>query len=215
MFDRLPQKEVPQGTRAGLDIFEGLTPEQIREKITNPQDPIHEPIRRLIHGTVRNLILSSTHPAYDLVEDLTQEVLLKVWKNIGSFRGDSDFKTWVIAITRNAFISRIRSRNRHENKTDSLEQIAENNGHNLPESDLSPSEKQIVENLGNQQFFDSLKGSLAPGEFQLLEMRFREDLSYGEIGKRLHIKEKTIKTRFYRLFEKIRGVNKKNMQADG
>jgi RNA polymerase sigma-70 factor, ECF subfamily len=38
-------------------------------------------------------------------EDLTQEVFLRAWRNIGSFRGDARFTTWLHSIAANAAIN--------------------------------------------------------------------------------------------------------------
>jgi RNA polymerase sigma-70 factor (ECF subfamily) len=38
-------------------------------------------------------------------EEITQEVLLRIWKGLPSFRSDSSLSTWIYAITRNACIT--------------------------------------------------------------------------------------------------------------
>jgi RNA polymerase sigma-70 factor (ECF subfamily) len=45
----------------------------------------------------------------DLADDITQDVFLKVLRNIGSYRGESAFKTWLFAITRNVAVNYLRS----------------------------------------------------------------------------------------------------------
>lgn len=45
----------------------------------------------------------------DLADDVTQEVFLRVYRNIGSFRGQSSIKTWLFSITRNTAINMQRS----------------------------------------------------------------------------------------------------------
>lgn len=44
---------------------------------------------------------------FDEAEDLTQEVFIKVWENLNSFRGDSAFSTWIYRITVNQTLNRI------------------------------------------------------------------------------------------------------------
>ena len=52
-------------------------------------------------------------------EDAAQETAIKVFLNLGQFRGDSQFRTWVISIARNEGLGRIRKAGRL--KEDSLE----------------------------------------------------------------------------------------------
>lgn len=40
-------------------------------------------------------------PHHHDLEDLKQEVWLRVWQNIGRFKGNSSFYTWLCAIGRN------------------------------------------------------------------------------------------------------------------
>lgn len=48
------------------------------------------------------------HGQADLADDLTQETFLKVYLNIDKFRGDSQFKTWLFAIAKRAFLTSLR-----------------------------------------------------------------------------------------------------------
>ena len=43
-------------------------------------------------------------------EDAAQEAMIKVYRNLHSFRGDSKFSTWVISIARNEGLARLRRR---------------------------------------------------------------------------------------------------------
>lgn len=42
-------------------------------------------------------------------EDIAQEVFIKVYHHVGSFRGESSFKTWLFALTRNLAINEMKS----------------------------------------------------------------------------------------------------------
>ncbi len=52
--------------------------------------------------------------------DITQEVFLKAWRSIESFRGDSGFSTWLFRITVNMCVDYARKRQSHP-KTERLE----------------------------------------------------------------------------------------------
>src|SRR6266567_6286032 len=57
----------------------------------------------------------------DSAADLAQEVFLKAFQRIGSFRADSRFTTWLYSIARNHCLDELRSRTaRPENTVDAV-----------------------------------------------------------------------------------------------
>ena len=41
-------------------------------------------------------------------EDAAQETVIKVYQNLDKFRGDAQFRTWVLSIARNEGLGRLR-----------------------------------------------------------------------------------------------------------
>jgi RNA polymerase sigma-70 factor (ECF subfamily) len=54
----------------------------------------------------------SSDPA--LAEELTQEVFVRAWRKLGSFRGESAFSSWLYPLTVNVALSERRSRRRRD-----------------------------------------------------------------------------------------------------
>ena len=54
-------------------------------------------------------------------EDLTQDVFLKLFVKLASFKGKSKFSTWLYRITYNNCISEVRKRKIHFASTDDVE----------------------------------------------------------------------------------------------
>lgn len=80
---------------------------------------------------VYSLCLRMTHnPA--LSEDLTQDVFFQVWRKIASFKGNSQFRTWLHRVAVNAVLMHFRHRNRRIS-TISMEESF------LPEAEAEPS----------------------------------------------------------------------------
>ena len=58
----------------------------------------------------------------ELASDLAQEVFLRAYRNLTSFRGDSKFSTWLFTITRNQCLNEFRARSvRPEAAAESVE----------------------------------------------------------------------------------------------
>ena len=67
------------------------------------------------YRTFIKVILKYLHVSENDVEDLSQEVLLKIWKGLAKLNYDSEkarFRTWMNKVIRNAVIDFQRSRNR-------------------------------------------------------------------------------------------------------
>lgn len=58
----------------------------------------------------------------DDVEDLAQEVFIKVWRNIAKFKGKSKFSTWLYRITANHCLT---YRSKHKHPSISLDELSE------------------------------------------------------------------------------------------
>jgi len=58
----------------------------------------------LYHPQLRAFFSRRVRSSHD-VQDLTQETFIKVYSNVGRYRGESRFSTWVFAIARNVQLS--------------------------------------------------------------------------------------------------------------
>ena len=81
----------------------------------------YEELYRAHVGRVNALCLRMTRDRGE-AEDLVQDVFVRVWEKLGSFRGGSAFSTWVHRVAVNTTIERLRSqarwRDRHDAGTD-------------------------------------------------------------------------------------------------
>jgi RNA polymerase sigma-70 factor (ECF subfamily) len=64
---------------------------------------------RAAYRTARAIVRSHSD-----AEDAVQDALAQAYRRLDSFRGDSTFATWLIAITRNQAITRLRARRRYD-----------------------------------------------------------------------------------------------------
>lgn len=103
-------------------------------------------------------------------EDLVEEILTKVYKNMTSFDDSkSSLKTWVYSIARNSLIDFIRSKKDNFELSDSIE-------------DESINIDDITETQLNAESLKQALLKLSDFERQLVEMRFISEMSYDEIA---------------------------------
>lgn len=137
--------------------------------------------------------------------DVTQEVFLKVFRSIGTFRAQSALKTWIYRIAVNESHNRRRWLFRHRNNEVGLEEEFE---------DSEPRERAIADS-GRSPFdcaFDQEKHALIEDALSRINPSFREavvlrdleDLSYEEIAEILQISIGTVKSRIMRGREALR-----------
>ena len=89
----------------------------IRRILAGEKHLFHELIRpceRAIYFLLFSLLKNEAE-----AEDVAQETAIKVYQNLGKFRGDSQFRTWVLSIARNEGLGRLRKiSNRREDSLD-------------------------------------------------------------------------------------------------
>ena len=135
-------------------------------------------------------------------EDLTQEVFLKVYRNLAQFdleRGS--FQTWLTTLTRNLLVDHFR-RTRMERATDSLDagwgepEEFPTAAERLQDARPGPQEHSVRRQL--QQQVQQALVQVSPELREAVILRDLQDLDYKEIAAVLHIPEGTVKSRISR-----------------
>ncbi len=133
--------------------------------------------------------------------DVVQEVFLKVFRNIGSFRQDASLKTWIYRIAVNEARNHRRWFSRHRRREIGIESDAgADNGRGfedwIPDPGRSPYDAAV-----DQETHALIEHALAqvnPTFRAALILREMEGLSYDEIGEVLNISLGTVKSRILR-----------------
>lgn len=140
--------------------------------------------------------------------DVYQEAFLRVYRNIGSFRFDCSFHTWLYRIVTNICLDHLRKRKVRkeespvvetmEGAVDRMESIEEGAPHSNPER-----------NLWNAQLknrIDSALLELSPRERMVFELRHYQGLRLRNIGEILGTSEEAAKNCLFRATQKMRAV---------
>ena len=132
-------------------------------------------------------------------QDLTQDVFMRVFRALGSFRStEGSFSTWLARLTRNLLIDHYR-RNRNERVTDSIEEQLPRIEGRAEESLASSSRPDSA--VAGREASELLQGALAKLSPELREtiiLRDLQEMEYREIASVLAIPEGTVKSRLNR-----------------
>ena len=138
-------------------------------------------------------------------EDLSQEVWLKAYQAVQTFRFDSSFYTWLRRITINTFLNHRRSnffrRRGHTTVVQLLQIDSDDSGELVGSSSTSP------ENIYNKLLFENVVNALAeltPSQRLAFLLRHYEGMSYDEIANAMNCSTGTAKKGVWRAIAKLR-----------
>ncbi len=153
-----------------------------------------EDIYHKTSGLVYNVALRIVVNKQD-AEEVTQDVFLKVSRNLKSFQFRSSLTTWIYRITVNTALNFIRSRSKVARSSVSYED-AVGSGANIEQKDTGAQEPDEPEEL-----LKDLLEALTPDQRACVVLRSVEGLSYQEIADVLKININTVRSRLKRARE--------------
>ena len=136
-------------------------------------------------------------------EDLTQDVFLKVYRNLQGFDPEKGaFTTWLTTLTRNLLVDHFR-RTRQDRATDSLDETARGDDGDGPTmadrlADTRPGQMQRVAQMELRARIQHALKQLSPELREAVILRDLQDMDYKEIAAVLHVPEGTVKSRISR-----------------
>src|SRR5450631_158486 len=142
-------------------------------------------------------------------QDVYQEAFLKAYKNLGSFRFECSFYTWIYRIVTNLCLDHLRKRTvRKEDapvgrdadggEYDLLDQVPDARAGANPERDL------MRRQLGSR--ISGALEKLTPRERMVFELKHYHGLKLRTVGEILHTTEETAKNTLFRATQKLRGA---------
>ena len=205
--------ERSSGTRQPLTRVHMLSQSRIddtllvREAQRGNRSAFEELVRHYDHAVLR-LALHLTGSEHE-AQDVYQEAFLKAYKNIGRFRFECSFYTWIYRIVTNLCLDNIRKKQvRKEDApvvTDSegeqfdvLAQVADGRSGANPERDLMRRE------LGGR--ISRALEKLTPRERVVFELKHYQGLKLRTVGEMLNTTEETAKNTLFRATQKLRAT---------
>lgn len=184
MIDIDEKKVIKRAAKGDPDAFEQL--------VLAYQTPIY------------NLCLRMTGNPEDAA-DLTQEALIKAWRNLAGFQFESAFSTWLYRLASNACLDHLRSVKRRPQVSLTVEDDdGETQTMEFPDDAPTPEQAAITKDE-NERLARAMQ-ALDEQQRQILTLRAINDLSYAEIAEILGVKEGTVKSRLARSRDALRKI---------
>ena len=171
------------------------TDAELVEKCRTGDHEAWEIIVRRRHSRIYNLAYRFTG-RFDEAEDLTQEVFLKVYRTLHSYRPESGaLETWIVRVARNHFIDHYRKHKTERTQTGALE--------DHHEAMVSPTLRvetpsQALDRKETANRVHRLLALLPEDQREAVILRDLEELTYEEIAELLDLPIGTVKSRINR-----------------
>jgi|SRR6185312_9377603 RNA polymerase sigma-70 factor, ECF subfamily len=179
----------------------------VREAQRGDRAAFEELVRQYDHAVLRLAmhLTGSEHEA----QDIYQDAFLKAYKNIGSFRFECSFYTWIYRIVTNLCLDHLRRKQvRKEDAPvavdsegqpyDVLDQVPDGRAGANPERDLM--RRELGKHIG--QALEQLSAK----ERMVFELRHYHGMKLRTVGEMLNTTEETAKNTLFRATQKLRGA---------
>ena len=139
-------------------------------------------------------------------QDIAQDALVKVWANLGKFQsGQALFKTWLWRIVRNTTFDALR---KHAHAHAAFSAFDTEEGNVLVDTlvDDAPMQDEMYAQAEDAAMLEKALQQLAPPARDVLLLRYKEHLTFEEIGETLKEPLTTVKSRHRRALESLRKI---------
>jgi len=147
------------------------------------------------------------------VEDIAQEVFLKVYRQLASFEARGSFEGWLTRIATNTCLNELRSGKRHPVTT--IADVTEDENAWLERQSTYPAgapERSIEDNVVAADLAEKLLSLMAPDDQLVLTLVDGQELSTKEVAEATGWSESKIKVKAFRARKKMRTLLEKLMQ---
>jgi RNA polymerase sigma-70 factor, ECF subfamily len=150
----------------------------------------------LVAGTVGRMLGNNAD-----VEDIAQQVFIRVWKSAARYEPRAKFTTWLLKITRNLVFNELRRRKRHATQSTEIEPGGEEL--QLPDERGQTPDEQLLEGE-LRHAIETAIGELPETQRMALVLRRYEELSYEEIAAVLEQSVPAVKSLLFRARTELR-----------
>lgn len=180
-----------------MNIETTLSDENLIELAQKGNGPAYDKLFERYQHKIQQMIYFYTNDWVN-VNDLTQEVLIKVFRHLPDFNERSQFSTWLYKIIQNTIKNYFRS---HNSRTDSEMQYVDEQfsaHYNSPESNIM--------GLEFEKKIEAAMSSLSEDLRQCYGMHIFDGQTYQDIAKEMHCPIGTVRSRIFRARKQLMDI---------
>ncbi len=179
---------------------------RIKAKEADALSQLYDTYNRLLFGMILSIVKSKPE-----AEDILQEVFIKIWQKADSFReGRGNVFSWIVTLTRNLAIDRIRSKGyktqqKASGNVDDPAIILEGDHYDPLETTIFSERAEIVKKALHE---------IPEKQSKVLEIAYYRGMTQSEISDNFDIPLGTVKTRMRQGMLKLKDILEAHIQKD-
>jgi len=154
---------------------------------------------KLIYSVAKRYVSDS-----DDAEDITQEVFVKIWKNLANYQPEKSFTNWIYEIAKNASLNWLQKK-----RTVPFSAFEDEYGENrllYALADPAPNPYELASEASAIETRTAAILRLSPGNRQVITERDDMDMTFREIAENSRQPLNTVKSRYRRAIAKLKSI---------
>lgn len=165
-------------------------------------------------GIIYNIALRMTANQDD-AEDMTQEIMIKIFRSLGSFKGNSKFSTWIYRVAVNTCLDELKKKKNKKHLSLDAEISGDDGENQIEIKDDSPSPEKLAEQNELRDMVAAAVKLLSDEHRAIIVLRDIRGMSYSEIAGILGCSDGTVKSRISRARAQLKMILEKEYNFNG
>lgn len=163
---------------------------------------------QLLFRTARSIVRNDAD-----AEDVVQESYLRAWRALGTYRAESKLSTWLVRVTTNEALGRLRRKSAQVIPLEAAMMSSEPETMSALTDEPERGPEQAVQRLQVRKLMEARIDHLPEVFRTVFVLRAVEEMSVEEVAQALDIPEATVRTRFFRARSLLRESLAQEMDA--
>ncbi len=184
------------------------------KKAINGDNSAFEMLMEKHMGIIYNIALRMTANQDD-AEDMTQEIMIKIFRSLSSFKGNSKFSTWIYRVAVNTCLDELKKKKNKKHLSLDAEISGDDGENQIEIKDDSPSPEKLAEQNELRDMVAAAVKLLSDEHRAVIVLRDIRGMSYSEIAEILGCSDGTVKSRISRARAQLKMILEKEYNFSG